>query len=74
MSTDHNNDTFERMLIDACKANLKPTIDPYTYANVVLDEMFNNGTYTSPDSTPYYYEISKHDTYNMQPIVVHLQQ
>ena len=72
MSTEHNNDTFERLLIDACKANLKPTIDPYAYATVTLDSLFNGTLYESPSGSPYYFEIPKKHTHHNQPVVVHL--
>ena len=66
------NDTFERMLIDACKSNLKPTIEPYTYATVTLDALFNGTLYASPDCTNYYFEIPARDTWSKLPVVIHL--
>jgi hypothetical protein len=69
---DTNNDLFERMIIDACKANLKHTIEPYTYATVTLDELFNGTLYASPDCTKYYFEMPARDTLSGLPVVIHL--
>ena len=72
VNLEHNNDLFERMIIDSCKANLKPTIDPYAYATVTLDALFDGTLYTSPDCTKYYFEIPARDTWSKLPVVVHL--
>jgi len=64
---DTKNDLFERMIIDACKSNLKPTIEPYTYATVTLDQLFDGVTYGE-----YYFEIPARDTWSKLPVVVHL--
>jgi len=64
---DTKNDLFERMIIDACKSNLKTTIEPYTYATVTLDQLFDGVTYGE-----YYFEIPARDTLSGLPVVIHL--
>ena len=72
VNLEHYNDTFERMIIEACKQHLKPTIEPYTYATVTLDELFNGTLYASPDNTKYFFEIPARDTLSGLPVVIHL--
>ena len=61
------NDTFDHMLMKACKDNLKTTIDPDHYASITLDQLFDGMTYGD-----YYFEIPKHDTWSGLPVVVSL--
>ena len=67
MNYEQLNDQFETLLIDACKQHLKPTIEPYHYANVTLDQLFDGITYGQ-----YYFEIPARDTHDKLPVVVHL--
>jgi hypothetical protein len=65
------NQDFEYHFIEACKANLREEIDPYTYATITLNELWNGTRYTSADGTDYYYEIRSIDTWHKRPIVIH---
>lgn len=72
MNYEQLNDQFERLLIDACKLHLKPTIDPYTYANVTLDTLWNGEKYSDHDNQDYYFEISARFTIDGVPVIVRL--
>ena len=72
MNYEQLNDQFETLLIDACKVHLKPTINPYTYANVTLDTLWNGEKYSDHDNEDYYYEIRAQHTIDNLPVIVRL--
>ena len=72
MTQDQLNDQFERLLIDSCKVNLKPSIDPYTYSNVTLDTLWNGEKYSDCDNQDYYHEIKGRYTIDDVPVIVRL--
>jgi hypothetical protein len=72
MNYEHSNDTFERLLIDACKQHLKPSISEYAYSTVVLNELWNGEKYSDHDNEDYYHEIKGQYTIDGVPVIVRI--
>jgi hypothetical protein len=64
------NTEWENKVATCCENVLKDGTDKKLYAQYILDSMYYNNQYQSPDGTNYYFEISKFDTISGNPFVI----